>query len=102
MEIRVLVVKTFYGSGESYAETARRLRTQLGRNAAPAVSTIRRLMQKFERTSSTGNIKSPGRPRSQRIQLVTSPAKSLRRRLQELGLRSRYCSEYLISPRRTV
>ncbi|KAJ4441248.1 hypothetical protein ANN_11099 [Periplaneta americana] len=63
---RVLIVKTFYQNGESYAATVRRLRAILGRNEAPNESTVPRLMKKFFETGSTENLKSPGRRRSGR------------------------------------
>lgn len=93
---RVLIVKTFYQNGESYAATVRKLRNVLGRNEAPNESTVRRLMKKFFETGSTVDLKSPGRRRSgrtdQNIALVcdsvaVSPVKSIRRRSQQLGLR---------------
>ena len=92
---RVLIVKTFYQSGESYAATVRRLRGILGRNEAPTESTVRRLMTKFFETGSTADVKSPGRPRSRRTEqnialvrdsVAVSPMKSVRRRSQQLGL----------------
>ena len=42
---RVLIVKTFYQNGESYAATVRSLRAILGRNEAPNESTDHRLMR---------------------------------------------------------
>ncbi|XP_039301292.1 uncharacterized protein LOC120356416 [Nilaparvata lugens] len=93
---RVLIVKTFYQNGESYAATVRLLRGTLGRNEAPNESTVRRLMKKFFETGSTVDLKSPGRRRSvrtkQNIALVrdsvaVSPAKSIRRRAQQLRLK---------------
>lgn len=92
---RVLIVKTFYQSGESYAATVRRLRAILGRNEAPNETTVRRLMLKFNETGSTLNVKSCGRPRSGRSEqniavvrqsVAVSPAKSVLRRSQELGI----------------
>lgn len=89
-------MKTFYGNGESYVETARRLRTRLGRSTTPAVSTICRLIQKYDRTGLMCSIKIPGHPRSQRSaenlaavrdHVMTSLSKSLRQRSQKLGLR---------------
>lgn len=93
---RVLIVKTFYQSGESCAATVRRLRGTLGRNEAPNESTVRRLMKKFEETGSVVDLKSPGRRRSARTEqnievvrdsVAVSPAKSIRRRSQQLRLR---------------
>lgn len=95
-EQRVLIVKTFYQNGESFAATVRRLRAILGRNHAPNESTVRRLMKKINERGSTANIKNSGRPRSGRsvenIALVResvngSPQKSVRRRSQQLGIR---------------
>lgn len=47
-EQRLIIVKTHYKSGESFAETVRRLRAIFGRNNAPNESTVRRLINKFE------------------------------------------------------
>lgn len=57
------VVKTFYQSNESGPETARRLCTLLGRDAASNVSLISWLMKNFVETGSTVDIKCPGHPR---------------------------------------
>lgn len=94
-EERVIIVKTHYRNGESYAETVRRLRRIFGRNNAPTASTVLRLIKKFEETGSVATIKTPGRDRTvrteQNIALVqdsvaVSPQKSLQRRSQQLGI----------------
>ena len=92
---RLIIVKTFYRNGESYAATVSRLRATLGPNEAPNESTVRRLMRKFNETGSTVNIKSPGRHRSgqseQNVAMVrdsvaVSAMKFVLLRSQELGI----------------
>ena len=56
----VLIVKTFYHNGESYAATVRPLCAILGHNEAPNELAVCRLMRKFNETGSTVNIRSPG------------------------------------------
>lgn len=65
-EQRVLVVKTFYSHGESYAETVRNLRRIMGRKEAPNESTVRRLIAKFNETGSVKDVKILTRHRSRR------------------------------------
>jgi Helix-turn-helix domain (DUF4817) len=96
-EQRILIVKTYYQNGESFAETVRKLRASLGREDAPTVYTVRRLIHKFEETGSTIDNKKSGRPRSGRSEanvvavsdsVAVSPGKSIRRRAQEMRLSS--------------
>ena len=49
-EQRVIIVKTHYKYGESYAETARKVHGIFGRRNAPNQSTVQRLIKKFEET----------------------------------------------------
>lgn len=95
VEQRILVVKTHYSNGESVTATLRRLRATMGRNEAPSVSAIHKIIRKFEASGSVGDKKSPGRARSGRSLLnqeivfdnvMTSPQKSVRRRSQELNM----------------
>ncbi|PSN35500.1 hypothetical protein C0J52_25378 [Blattella germanica] len=57
---RVQILKVHYKYGECYAETVRRLNEIFGNRNAPNVSTVHRLVKKFEDTESTVKIKSPG------------------------------------------
>lgn len=45
---RLIIVKTHYKNGESFAETVRQLRQVFGCNNVPNESTVRRLITKFE------------------------------------------------------
>jgi len=56
-EQRVIVVKTHYNYGESYAETVRKIRGIFGRRNAPNQSTVQRIIKKFEETGSIMNSK---------------------------------------------
>lgn len=94
-EQRVVIVKTHYKNGECYAETVRKLRGIFGRRKAPNLSTVQRLIKKFEETASLLDVKSSGRPRATRsIENVAvvrdsvdvSPGKSIRRRSQQLAI----------------
>jgi hypothetical protein len=49
-EQRVIVVKTLYKYGGSYAETVRKVRGIFGRRNAPYQSTFKRIIKKFEET----------------------------------------------------
>ncbi|CAI9731085.1 Hypothetical predicted protein [Octopus vulgaris] len=60
-EQRVLIGKIFYQNGESATQTARTLRTILGRNEALHESTVQRLMTNFKTTGSVATAKSPWR-----------------------------------------
>lgn len=95
LQERVLVVKTFYGHIESYAETLRHFKRVMGRNEAPNESTVRRLMVKFKEIGSEQDVKTPTRQRSRRSlfnqelvfdSVLTSPTTSLHRRSQELAI----------------
>jgi len=61
VEQRILFVKTHYLNGESVTATVWRLRAIMGRNQAPTVSVIHKIIQKFEAKGSVGEQKSPGR-----------------------------------------
>jgi hypothetical protein len=45
---RVIVVKTHYQYGESYAETIRKIRGIFGRRNAPNQPTVQRIIKKFD------------------------------------------------------
>lgn len=94
-EQRVVIVKTHYKNGESYAETARKLRVIFGREGAPNVSTIRRVINKFEETGSIMDGKSPVRRRTGRSleniaavneSVAETPGTSIRHRSQQLQI----------------
>lgn len=94
-EQRVIVVKTHYKYGECYAETVRRLRGIFGRQNAPNMSTVQRLIQKFEGTGSTVNRKVAVRRRTTRSleniavvheSVTENPQTSIRRRSQQLDI----------------
>ncbi|PSN47839.1 hypothetical protein C0J52_01226 [Blattella germanica] len=59
-----LYMPSHTGTMYLFAETIQRLCAIFGRGTASNVSTVHRLVKKFEDTESTVNIKSPGRPRS--------------------------------------
>jgi hypothetical protein len=48
----VIIVKTYYTYGESYAETVRKVRRIFGRRNAAYQSTVQRMNKKFEETGS--------------------------------------------------
>ena len=62
-EQRVIIVKTRYKYGESYAETVRKVRGIFGRWNAPYQSTVQRMIKKFEETGSIMDSKLPVRHR---------------------------------------
>jgi len=55
----VIIVKTHYKYGESYAETVCKLRGIFGRQNAPYQSTVKRMINKFEETGSIMDSKLP-------------------------------------------
>ena len=63
-EQRVIVVKTHYKYGESYAETFRKIRGIFGRRNAPNQSTVQRIIKKFEETGSIMNSKTHAHARA--------------------------------------
>ncbi|KAK9737805.1 Helix-turn-helix domain (DUF4817) [Popillia japonica] len=62
-EVRVEIIKYYYRNGESFAATARHLRTLFGRNNAPTENTIKRIVVKFEATASAADERSTVRER---------------------------------------
>jgi hypothetical protein len=65
-EQRVIIVKTDYKYGESYAETVRQLRGIFGRRNTPYQSTVKRMIKKCEETGSIMDSKLPVRRRTGR------------------------------------
>jgi hypothetical protein len=65
-EQRVIIVKTHYKYGESYAVTVRKLRGIFGRRNAPYQSTVKRMIKKFEETGFIMDSKLPVRHRTGR------------------------------------
>ena len=94
-EQRVIIVKTHYKYGESYVETARKVRGIFGRQNEPNKSTVQRLIKKFEETGSIMDSKSPMRHRVGRSldniatvseKVAESPEVSIRHRSQQLDI----------------
>lgn len=94
-EQRLIIVKTHYKSGESFAETVRRLRAIFGRNNAPNESTVRRLINKFETKFTLMDEKTTVRRRpcrsleniaAVRESVAENPDTSIRHRGQELNI----------------
>jgi hypothetical protein len=92
-EQRVIIVKTHYKYGESYAETVRKLRGIFGRRNAPYQSTVKRMIKKSEETGSIMDSKLLVRHRIGRSlgdfaivseSVTESPGTSLRHRSQQL------------------
>ena len=65
-EQRVIIVKTRYKYGESYAETVRKLRGIFGRRNATYQLTVKRMIKKYEETGSIMDSKLPVRHRTGR------------------------------------
>ena len=95
-EQRVIIVKTHYKYGESYAETVRKLRGIFGRRNAPYQSPVKRMIKKFEETRSIMDSKLTVPHRTGRsidnIAAVSesvseSPGTSLRHRSQQLDMK---------------
>lgn len=94
-EQRLIIVKTHYKNGESFAETVRRLRAIFGCNNAPNESTVRRLIQKFQTKFKLMDEKTTVRRRpcrsieniaAVRESVAENPGTSIRRRGQELNI----------------
>jgi transposase len=90
-EQRVIIVKTHYKYGESYAETVRKIRGIFGRRNAPYQSTVQRMIKKFEETGLIMDSKLPVRHRTGRSldniaavseSVAESPGTSIRHRSQ--------------------
>jgi len=60
-EQRLIIVKTHYKYGESYAETVRKVHGIFGRRNALSQSTVQRMNKKFEETCSIMDSKLPVR-----------------------------------------
>jgi hypothetical protein len=94
-EHRVIIVKTHYKYGESYAETVRKVRGIFDRRNAPYQSTVQRMIKKFEETGSITDSKLPVRYRTVRSvdniaamseSVAESPGTSTRHRSQQLDI----------------
>ncbi|KAK9759090.1 Helix-turn-helix domain (DUF4817) [Popillia japonica] len=68
-EVRVELIKYYYRNGESFAATARHLRTLFGRNNASTENTIKRIVVKFEATASAADERSTVRERQNTIRV---------------------------------
>lgn len=95
IEQRVQIIKIYYQNNESVRNTFRALREFYGRNARPAESTIRRLVNKFESSGTVTDTVVPVRQRNARSEaniaavnesVRENPTLSISRRSQELGL----------------
>ncbi|KAK9747176.1 Helix-turn-helix domain (DUF4817) [Popillia japonica] len=90
-EVRVELIKYYYRNGESFAATARHLRTLngesfaatarhlrtlFGRNNAPTENTIKRIVVKFEATASAADERSTvrGSGKDQLLENVKTPS----------------------------
>ncbi|KAK9730141.1 Helix-turn-helix domain (DUF4817) [Popillia japonica] len=96
-EVRVELIKYYYRNGESFAATARHLRTLFGRNNAPTENTIKRIVVKFEATASAADERSTVRERQNTIRVpetiervrehfTAQPSTSTSRASQELEI----------------
>ena len=92
---RVIIVKTRYKYGESYAETVRKVRGIFGRRNAPYQSTVQRIIKKFEETGSIMDSKLPvGHRTGRSLDNITAlsesdaegPGTSIRHRSQQLDI----------------
>jgi hypothetical protein len=92
-EQRVIIVKTHYKYGVSYAETVRKAHGIFGRRNALFQSTVQRMNKKFEETVSIMDSKLPVRHRTGRSvdniaavrgSFAESPVTSIRHRSQQL------------------
>lgn len=95
LEQRVLMVKHYYQNGESLIATIRKVRPIFGRNNVPSPCTVKRLMEKFERTGSVSDVKHTTRARTARSEenvaavresVAENPETSIRHRAQELDI----------------
>ena len=59
IEQRVKIVGPFYENGRSNQNTFRAIGDFFGQHNRPKVSTIERIVRKFQRTGSVGNVKTP-------------------------------------------
>jgi len=96
-EQRVIIVKTYYKYGESYAETVRKVHGIFGRRNALYQSTVQRMNKKFEETGSIMDRKLPvGHPTGRSVENIAA----VRGSVAESPVTSiRYCSQQLDIPR---
>lgn len=95
IEQRVKIVGAFYENGRSNQNAFRALRDFFGQHNRPNVSTIGRIVRKFQQTGSVGNVKTPVHARpvrsAENISVVRDsvaeePSTSTRRRAQQLNI----------------
>jgi len=99
-EKRVIIVKTHYKYGESYAETVRKIRGIFGRRNAAYQSTVQRMIKKFEETGSIMDSKLPVRHRARRsLDNIAAVSESV---AESPGTSIRHCSQELDIPRSTM
>ncbi|KAK9685677.1 Helix-turn-helix domain (DUF4817) [Popillia japonica] len=108
-EVRVELIRYYYRNGESFAATARHLRTLFGRNNAPTEKTIKRIVVKWivvklEATASAADERSTVRERQKTIRVpetiervrensTAQPSTSTSRASQELELPRRILNQ---------
>jgi len=94
-EQRVIIVRTHYKYGESYAETVHKVRGIFGRQNEPYQSTVKRMIKKYEETGSIMDSKLPVPHRTGQSldniatvseSVVESPGTLLRHHSQQLDI----------------
>ena len=94
-EQRVIIEKTHYQYGKSYAEIVHKVRGIFGRRNAPYQSAVQRMIKKFEETGSIRDSKLPVRHCTLRSldniatvseSVAESPGTSIRHRSQQLDI----------------
>lgn len=65
-EQRVFIVEEYFKNKVTLVATVRTFRTKYGRNIDLTSSTVKRLIEKFKKTGSTGDAKHTGRPKTSR------------------------------------
>ena len=99
-EQRVIIVKTHYIYGGSYAETFRKFRGIFGRQNAPYQSTVQRMNKKFEETGSIMDSKLPVRhPTGRSLDNIAAERGSV---AESPGTSIRHCSQQLDNSRSTM
>jgi hypothetical protein len=99
-EQRVIIVKTHYKYGESYAETVRKFRRILRRRNAPYHSTVKRMIKKCEETGSImGSKLLVSHLTGRHLDNIAAVSESV---AENPGTSLRRCSQQLDSPRSTM
>ena len=73
----VFVIKTYYKYGESVVETVRKCRGEFGRNYAPSITAIAKLLKKFEKIGTVQNSRPPVYHRSGRSPDIAAESESV-------------------------